>query len=392
MRIAIVLNSSWNVYNFRLGLISALRNHGHQIVVIAPEDAYSQKLTGLGYEFRGIEMNSSSVNPVKDALLVLRLYRLYRAVKPDIVLHYTVKPNIYGTLAARLLGIPSVNNVCGLGTVFLRAGLSSGVAKILYKLAFKFPRKVFFHNEDDYQLFIEQKLICERIADVIPGSGINPNNFKPQHSYRYSDKKFTFLVVSRIIYDKGITEYIDAIRILRARGVDASFQLLGDKAAGHKRAISEELLTSWIREGLIVYLGTTDDVQSVINAADCVVLPSYREGVPRTLLEAASLCKPIVTTNVPGCRHVVADGVNGLLCEVRNAEDLADKMQQILYLSHDELMNMGLNGRIRVEMLFDEQQVISKYIDAVDAVRSVKTEVRSPKPEVGRKELQTSDL
>lgn len=379
MRIAIVLNSSWNVYNFRLGLISALRNHGHQIVVVAPEDTYSQKLADLGYEFRGVEMDGSGVNPVKDALLILRLYRLYKEVKPDVVLHYTVKPNTYGTLAATLLGIPSINNVCGLGTVFLKKGLFSEIAKVLYKLAFRFPRKVFFQNEDDYQLFIEQKLIREDIADAISGSGINLHHFKPQHPHRLPDKKFTFLVISRIIYDKGIIEYIDAIKMMRARGIDARFQLLGAKAAAHKRGICEELIEAWIREGLIEYLGTTDDVQSFINAADCVVLPSYREGLPRTLLEAASLCKPIVTTNVPGCRQVVADGVNGLLCEVRNAEDLADKMQQILNLSHDELMNMGLNGRIRVEMLFDEELVINKYIHAIDALS--KSEIGSQKTE-----------
>ncbi len=369
MRIAIVLNSSWNVYNFRLGLISALRDQGHQIVIIAPEDTYSWKLTDLGYEFRAVEMDSSGVNPVKDALLVWHLYQSYKALKPDLVLHYTVKPNTYGTLAATLLGIPSINNVCGLGTVFLKKGLSSEIAKVLYKLAFRFPKKVFFQNEDDYQLFITQKLVRRQIADAVPGSGINLDDFRPRYTHRLPDKEFTFLVISRIIYDKGIVEYIDAIRILRKRGVKACFQLLGDKANGHKRGISEALLSSWVSEGLIVYLGTTDDVQSAIHAADCVVLPSYREGLPRTLLEAASLGKPIVATNVPGCRHVVEDGSNGLLCEVRNAADLADKMEQILSLRPDALAAMGRNGRKRVEMLFDEKLVIRKYLEAVDEVK-----------------------
>lgn len=369
MRIAIVLNTSWNIYNFRLGLINSLRSNGHHVIVVAPEDIYSEKLISLGFEFIDVKMDSSGVNPIKDTALLLELYGIYKKIKPDVILHYTVKPNIYGTLAASMLGVPSVNNVCGLGTVFLKKGLVSVVARALYKLAFQYPKKVFFQNEDDYQLFIKEGLVRQEIADCVPGSGIRVEDYKPVERRVKASGKFTFLVISRLIYDKGIIEYIDAIQILRAQGVDAHFQLLGAKDPGHKRGIDPQVVDGWIQKGLVEYLGTTDDVQSVINQADCVVLPSYREGLSRTLLEAASLCKPIVTTDVPGCRNVVLHGENGFLCEVKNAQDLAEKMYWMSSLPQEDVLRMGLNGRKIVETFFQEKLVIQKYQHAIEAVK-----------------------
>ncbi len=373
MRIAIVLNSSWNVYNFRLGLINTLKNNGHHIIVIAPEDDYSAKLKSSGFEYRSIQMESSGVNPVKDISLLFELYKVYKEVQPDIVLHYTVKPNIYGTIAASLLHIPCINNVCGLGTVFLKKGLVSLVAKTLYRIAFRFPDKVFFQNEDDYQLFLQEKLVKNNIADYIPGSGINLSDFTPAEKIEKKAGKFTFLVISRLIYDKGIMEYVEAINILKKQGVDAHFQLLGAKDPQHKRGIQTNVVDEWIQQGILEYLGTTDDVKPLINEADCVVLPSYREGLPRTLLEAASLGKPVVTTNVPGCRNVVVDRENGFLCQVKSAEDLAEKMFWMKNLHPEEIKQMGMNGRKRVEDLFDEKIVIQKYQQAIEkiGVRSV---------------------
>lgn len=364
MKIAIVLNTSWNVYNFRLGLINALRENGHKIIILAPSDQYSQRLTELGFEFFPIKMDSRGVNPVKDSRLILELYQLYRKIAPDIVLHYTVKPNIYGTLAARAAGIPMINNVCGLGTVFLQKGWVSTIAKTLYRLAFRYPHKVFFQNHDDFQLFVREKLIKADIADTVPGSGIDLQKFRSNVSAE-SPSKFVFLVISRLIYDKGIVEYVDAIRQLKAKGVDARFQVLGAKDPNHKRGIPVEIVDGWIAEGLIEYLGTTDDVKSVVEAADCVVLPSYREGLPRTLLEAASLGKPIITTNTAGCKHVVDDQETGFLCKVRSADDLADKMLNMLELSPEKRREMGEKGHKKVREQFDENIVINKYQNAI---------------------------
>ncbi|WPP49236.1 glycosyltransferase family 4 protein [Catalinimonas niigatensis] len=366
MKIAIVLNTSWNVYNFRLGLINALQEDGHQVVILAPHDQYSHRLEDLGYSFYPIKMDSRGVNPIKDAGLVVELYKLYKKISPDIILHYTVKPNIYGTLAARAAGIPMINNVCGLGTVFLKKGWVSLVAKSLYKIAFRFPHKVFFQNHDDFQLFVREKLIKKNIADTVPGSGIDLKKFEPTVIPVDKPHVFTFLVISRLIFDKGIIEYVDAIKKLRSEGVNAHFQILGAKDPIHQRGIPVEIVDHWVDEGLIEYLGTTDDVKSRIELADCVVLPSYREGLPRTLLEAASLGKPIITTDTAGCRHVVEDNENGFLCKVRSADDLAEKMMKMLGLSHEERMSMGEKGRLKVQRQFDENLVINKYQEAIN--------------------------
>ncbi|MEQ9439689.1 MAG: glycosyltransferase family 4 protein [Cyclobacteriaceae bacterium] len=366
MKIAVVTNTSWNIFNFRLDLVRALQAERHEVILIAPADKYSGRLRDMGLVLHEVNMDSRGVNPVKDAALTLELHQLYKKLQLDLVLHFTVKPNIYGTLAASRLKIPVINNVCGLGTVFLQQGMVSVIAKWLYRVSFRFAEKVFFHNPDDYQLFIEQRLLKQSKADIVPGSGIDTKRFQPAFHMVTQSDTFTFLVISRLIYDKGIVEYIEAARHLRAQGLPVRFQLLGAKDPIHKRGIPMHLIDQWIKSGVVEYLGTTDDVRSAIHHADCVVLPSYREGLPRTLLEAASLQKPIVATDTPGCRHVVEDGVNGLLCKARDAGDLAEKMLMITQLTKEEVHVMGERGREMVKAKFSQQVVINKYVRAIE--------------------------
>ena len=366
MKIAIVLNTSWNIHNFRMGLIKALKEKGHEIIAIAPEDNYTPLIIESGCEYRKVRMDSRGANPVKDFALIFELLWIYKSTKPDIILHYTIKPNIYGTIAATLLRIPVINNVCGLGTVFLNNNLVSKIAGTLYKLAFRFPKKVFFQNNEDLKLFLERKLVAPYIGEVIPGSGIDFNYFKPHKFQR--NKKFTFLLISRLIHDKGIVEYINAIKKLKNDGIDARFQLLGAKDFQHKRGIEESLIDNWITNNIVEYLGTTDDVRPYINKADCIVLPSYREGTPRTLLEAASSAKPIVATDVPGCNNVVQDRYNGLLCKLKDADDLASKMTEMMNFNDNEVEQFGLNGRKKVTAEFGEEKVIDSYLNSIDTV------------------------
>src|SRR5690606_33590725 len=217
MKIAVVVNTSWNLYNFRMNFVKALLAQGHEVHTIAPLDQYTRILRQAGCIHHELKMDTRGANPFRDAGLILEMFRIYRRVKPDVVLHYTIKPNIYGTLAAAMLRIPVINNVCGLGTAFLRKNLVSVVATLLYKVSFRFARKVFFQNPDDLKLFVGKKLVRDSAADLVPGSGIDLKKFKPVEFSR--NKRFTFLMVSRIISDKGIYEYIDAIRKLRSRGV-----------------------------------------------------------------------------------------------------------------------------------------------------------------------------
>jgi glycosyltransferase involved in cell wall biosynthesis len=367
MRIAIVLNTSWNIYNFRLNFLRALIAQGYEIHTIAPEDDYTNYLRDIGCIHHNVKMDSRGANPIKDSALIFELLLIYKRVKPDIILHYTIKPNVYGTIAASILKIPVINNVCGLGTVFLKDNLVSFIAIFLYKVSFRFASKVFFQNPDDLKLFIDKKLVKPTAVDLVPGSGIDLKKFQPMPFKR--NKKFTFLLISRLITDKGILEYIEAIKKLRSSGMDAHFQILGAMDPEHKRGIKKETIDEWIHSNTVEYLGTTNDVRQFITDADCIVLPSYREGTPRTLLEAASSSKPIVATNVPGCNHVVENNFNGLLCNIKDADDLANKMKHMASLADDKLEAFGKNGRRKMEAEYDESVVINKYLAALKQLK-----------------------
>lgn len=367
MRIAIVLNTSWNIYNFRMNFIRTLLAQGHEVHTVAPHDQYTKLLVEQGCVHHKVRMDSRGANPIKDSALIVELFMIYRKIRPDIVLHYTIKPNVYGTLAASLLKIPVVNNVCGLGTVFLKDNFVSAVAIFLYRISFRFASKVFFQNPDDLNLFINKKLVPEQNVDLLPGSGIDLQKFYPVPYKR--NKVFTFLLISRLITDKGVMEFIEAVKKLRSRGLEARFQVLGAIDPKHKRGIKEEIVQEWIDSGIIEYLGTTDDVREHIHSADCIVLPSYREGTPRTLLEAASSSKPIIATDVPGCNHVVKNNYNGLLCRLKDSDDLAEKMSQMASLENEHLATFGENGRKKVEAEYNESIVIRKYLDTLSTLK-----------------------
>jgi len=366
--VAVVLNTSWNIYNFRLALIHALRNVGYKVILIAPRDEYSQKLEEEGFLYYDIKMNNKGVNPFEDLLLIHNFYKLYRKTKPDVLLNYTIKPNIYSSLAAKCLGIPVINNITGLGTVFLNNNISSHIARWLYKISLR-QNSVVFQNEDDMQLFVEKKLLEEKSVILIPGSGIDTEHFKPKEKLS-KNKKFTFLMIARLIKDKGIEEYIKAIRLVRQSDnrEKCTFKILGSLYLSNPTAISQQELDSWIEEGLIEYLGHSDNVQEEIDKVDCVVLPSYREGLSRVLLEASSMAKPIITTDVPGCRDVVDAGVNGYLVEVKNSVKLAEAIVKMVNLPLEELTRMGEEGRKKVVNNFSQQKIIDKYLSLLQGL------------------------
>ena len=363
MIIGITINRSWNIYNFRKGLIQSLLLEGHEVVAIAPEDGYGEKLRELGCRFYALEMDNKGSNPFNDLQLTLQLYKVYKKANLDIVLQYTIKPNIFGSIAAKMCNIPSICNVTGLGTVFIHNNLTSKVARLLYKTAFKFPSHVFFQNQDDQNLFISKQLVKSKKTSLLPGSGVDIQHFTPGR--REQNKRFTFLLIARILYDKGIVEYVDAVKKLRQLGIDARCQLLGGFDYSSGLGIYKVKVDYWEEEGLIEYLGATDDVRPYIHNADCVVLPSYREGTPRSLLEAASQGKPLIATDVPGCRETVINDYNGYLCEVKNANDLSEKMEKMCKTSIECLEEMGKNSRKLAESRFDEKIVIRKYHEKV---------------------------
>ncbi len=365
--VCIVINTSWNIYNFRLGLLKALQQEGYKIIAIAPKDDYSHRLVELGFEYHNININNKGANPVEDLKLIYDFYKLYKQIKPDIILHYTIKPNIYGSIAVAMADIPAISNISGLGTVFLNEYLSSKIARFLYKFALQFPKKVFFQNSDDKTLFTQRRLVKRSKTGLLPGSGIDTEAFKPVENSG-SDRPMQFLFIARLVKDKGIMEYVEAARIIRKKYPDIDFSILGAYYPENPTAITEEQMYKWEEEGIVVYIGKSDDVQSVIAKFDCIVLPSYREGLSRVLLEAASMAKPIITTDVPGCKDVVSDGLNGYLCKVKDSQDLAQKMEKMINLDKLERLRMGQKGREKIINQFDEKIVIEKYLAAIEEV------------------------
>lgn len=365
-KVIIALNTSWNLVNFRGGLISALVHEGYEVVAVAPVDDYSPRLLALGCRYVPIPMDNKGTHPGKDFLLFLRFVLLMYKERPDVFLGYTVKPNIYGTLAAHLLKIPVINNISGLGSVFITKSWRTRLVRTLYRLALRRSHKVFFQNNEDKDLFVSSKLVPETISDRLPGSGINLNKFKP--STLPTNAPIRFLLIARMLKDKGIYEYVEAARLLKYQGIDAEFCLLGFLDVKNPTAISQAEMDVWVFDGVVRYLGVSDNVQEEIKQATCVVLPSYREGTSRTLLEAAAMARPIVTTDAVGCRDVVEDGINGYLCRTKDADDLAEKMIRIALLTAQEREEMGLRGREKVEREFDEEVVIEKYFEAISSI------------------------
>lgn len=379
MKIMIALNAAWNLANFRIDLIRALAAEGYEVVAVAPPDEHVPRLALSGCRYVPLPMDNKGTHPGRDLLLLWRFYRLLRRERPAVLLTYTIKPNIYGSLAAHALGIPVINNVTGLGATFMRETWLTRVVRGLYKLALSHSTRVFFQNEDDRSLFVNGGLVAAKVTDRVPGSGVNLQWFSimavdsvPFNSSLEDGKeaeRIRFLLIARMLWDKGVGEYVEAARQIRQRHSEAEFNLLGFLEVQNPAAISRRQMQDWVDEGVVNYLGVTDDVRPHIAAADCVVLPSYREGTPRTLLEAAAMGRPIITTDAVGCREVVDDGVNGLLCHPRNAADLIEKLTHMMSLSPEARANMGFRGRGKMEREFDERIVVQKYLDAIRATQ-----------------------
>jgi glycosyltransferase involved in cell wall biosynthesis len=360
-------NSFWNIANFRSGLVRALADEGYEIVIAAPgaDAAWAGKHGAKAVE---ISVDRPGLNPLKDAKLLISYWRLFDRFGTEYFLGFTAKPNIYGALAARMSGVRSLANVSGLGTAFMSQGWLSRFVSFLYKLAFRKSEIVFFQNPDDRDLFVTQGIVRASQARVLPGSGVDLAHFSPRPGR--GDGVLRFLFIGRLLADKGVRELVDAARLLKLEEPRWRFQLLGPIDEENRSGIKGKELQLWLDQGLVEHLGDVEDVRPHIAAASAVVLPSYREGLPRSLLEAAAMARPLIATNVPGNRQIVEHGVNGLLCDVRNAASLAAAMKQIGAMSEDERVDMGQAGRALVERAYSEDLVIDAYLDALAQLQS----------------------
>ena len=362
--IVIAYNTCWYVYNFRRPLIRALKERGYEVTVFAPRDEYTDRIVAEGVSFREMPIENKGKNPLSELKTLFAFRRVYKELKPEIALQYTIKPNLYGSLAARTLGLPVINNVTGLGEAFVSGGITELVARGLYTVAFKRVSRVFFQNPDDMDLFLQDWLVRPGQADLLPGSGVDTTRFAPLPR---PDGPFTFLQIGRLLKAKGGEDLIGAAGIVKARRPDVRFAFLGRYDPADPNSVDPEVFERARDAGLVDHWGEADDVRPLIARADCVVLPSYyREGTPRSLLEAASMAKPLVAADSVGTREPVAAGRNGYLHRPRDAADLAEKLMAILNLNEAELLAMGKESRAFMQERFEESIVIDKYLEAVE--------------------------
>jgi glycosyltransferase involved in cell wall biosynthesis len=367
-RILIVYNTARWLYRFRLPLIRALQDRGYEVMAVSPPDEFAGRLEEAGVPHLPIRMSRRGLNPLEELALIWRLRRLFRRYRPDLVLTFTIKPNIYGSLAARPLGIPVVNTIPGLGSLFVRKSVLTRLVEGLYRRALRKSSAVIFQNEEDRAHFLELALVPPDVALHVPGSGVNTQVFTPAQGER-REGPFIFLFAGRFLWAKGIGDLAEATRILKRGGVGVESRILGFFEPPGPTAISPEQVDAWEEEGVLVHLGSSDEVVSHMRAADCVVLPSYyREGLPRTLLEAASLGKPVIAADATGSREVVQDGVTGFLCRPRDPADLAEKMLAMIEADPAERARMGEAGRERVCRKFDEERITARYLEVVESV------------------------
>ena len=353
-------NSAWNLANFRKPVIEALVAAGYEVVAVAPADGQEAALTGMGASFVPISMRGAGTSPVEDLRLLLYYRKLIRRERPDFFLGYTAKPNIYGSMAANMAGARVIATISGLGSAFLKGGLLGRILMTLYRVALGRARAVMFQNPADRALFIDRRIVRADQARLVAGSGIDLASFPA--TPLPSSEEFRFLLIARLLLDKGIAEFVDAARAVRARHPHARFQLLGGGGGDNPSAVPAADVEQWVSESIVEWLGAKDDVRPNIAAADCVVLPSYREGLPRSLLEGAAMGRPLIASDVPGCRDVIDDGVSGLLCEVRSACSLEAAMERMITMTPTALAAMGAAGRRKVETEFDQKLVVEAYL------------------------------
>lgn len=368
--IAITANTSWYLYNFRKNTIMALLENGYQVIAISPADEYTHRLAELGCQTVPVKIDSGGTDFFKDLITLFSAWCVLRKHKVDVVLNFTPKNNIYFTLAAKVLDIPAINNIAGLGSVFMSKGMVRIICRHLYRFSQRYAAKIFFQNEDDRELFLTEMLPDYLYTERLPGSGVDLMRFKVTPAP--DDDVVRFILISRMLYSKGVEHYVDAARKLKKRhGQRCEFRLLGFLDVNNPAAIKTERMAAWIEEGNILYLGTSDNVEQEIALGDCIVLPSfYREGVPKSLLEAGAMGKPLITTRNIGCQDTVNEGVNGFLCEPQDTGCLTRAMDRIINLTHSQRLDMGNESRKKMVREFDEKIVISRYLTAIEQVLS----------------------
>ena len=363
-KIVLSSNSGWNLYNFRLGLVKAFINNNFKVILIFPKDQYVTKLEELGCEYYDISIDRKGTSIIKDLAILFRYLKLLKIIKPNFYLSFTAKPNIYGSIIANILKIKIINNVSGLGTGFIKKNWITFLMIILYFFSFRKSKKIFFQNETDFNYFLKLKIVKRNNVDILPGSGVDFKKFNYTLDECNEEVK-TFLFFGRMLFDKGIKELVEAAIEIKKEHPLIKFVFIGNIDKSNKTAIKKNEIDDWVKREIIEYHGFQHDVRSYIKKCDCVIIPSYREGMSKSLIESAAMGRPIITTDVPGCRELVIPGKNGFLCKPFSSKDIKENIIKFIKLHKHERQQFCLNSYNLVKNKFDEKIIINKYLDTV---------------------------
>lgn len=356
MKILVLTNNIGGLYSFRKEVIKAFVDKDAKMYISYPDDDERQDyFKQLGCEMISIKLERRGINPVKDLKLLTDYIRLIKKINPDLVLSYTIKPNIYGGIACRLCNVPQFANITGLGDAVENGGILQRMIILMYKIGLKKVQTVFFQNKNNLNFFLKKRILSSKYI-LLPGSGVNLD-YHIYQKYPQEDK-LKFLFIARLIKTKGVDEYLEMAQKIKREHPNTEFQILGDIDDNY-RSIIDKL----VNENIIKYLGKTTDVRPYLKEVHCTILPSYHEGMSNVNLESQANGRPVITTNVPGCVETILDNVSGYLVEARNALDLIQKVETFIQLSHEEKKNMGVLGRKYVEENFSRKIVVNAYLE-----------------------------
>ena len=364
MKVAFLANTGWYLNNFRRGTVNSLVKKGVHVTLICPASSGEDLISDLPCNLRTFKMDNAGTNLLSESRSFLGIYSILMDERPSLIFSFNPKTNLYGLLSCRLLGIPCVPNVSGVGNASQLEGWKAFLYKIFSKLAYRSAKHVFFQNNNDLAAYKGLGVLRADRYSCLPGSGVDVSRFQPSNVS--AAQPFVFLLACRLITQKGVLTYLEAAEKLQGRTDKCEFWLAG-VPDDSKRAVPEAVITEYEKRGVIRFLGNVKNMEEVLAKVRCVVLPSwYPEGVPRILLEGAAAGKPLITTDRPGCQDVVADGSNGFFVEAESAESLAEAMWKISELSAEELEGMGIASRVLAEEVFDERLVIREYLDLAE--------------------------
>lgn len=355
-KIVIIANNSSGLYDFRGMLMSELISRGDTVIALTPFNNRVDELKELGVQLIETPINRRGINPTEDFKLLRNYKKVLKELNPALVITYTIKPNVYGGIACRLLKIPYAANITGLGTAFQGNGMLRKLVTFMYKVGLKKAKTVFFENAENRQTFIDERIVKEEQTCLLNGAGVNLERFEVTE-YPEENGTTRFLFIGRVMKEKGIDELFETMRLLRADGIDCTLDVVG----GYEEDYSEKI-KQYENEGWLNYHGYQKDVHPFIAVAHCFVLPSWHEGMANTNLECAAMARPVITSNIHGCLEAVEDGVTGFLCEKQNPESLYKVMKRFCGLTFDERKQMGLSARRRMEEIFDKKKVVEDTI------------------------------